>query len=794
MSATVNDCVLGLLNQGVITRKQADDLLNEQDAAVQAGVPDPARVAIENARASLTRQKYLAALQAQVISDLLNKAQTHPEGIAAGIQAILANDLTTKARYSNVDRRSVAIHQLFTSQIAEALNAMRTTHVGLHQDRALVDNVVRELFGKSSGNADAARFAKAIGDTFEAARVRFNEAGGDIPKRDDWGLPQQHNAARVQKAGLDVWKAEILPKLDPKKMIGQNGLPLTVAELDKALDAAFETISTSGLNNLVPGAVAGKKLANQHQDHRFLVFKDADSWLEYDRKFGGGNPFFTMMSHLENMAHDIGLLEIMGPNPTQAMRVLRDTARKQGVEGMPLARMDAVWESVSGAGNGTATLKMSTVENLAAVRNLLSSAMLGSAILSAPSDLAFMRHAAAWNGLSQTRAIASFLSMLNPANAADRMRAVQAGLIAEAWIGVATSANRYGEVTGTGLSARAADLTIRASGLSHWTDAAQKAIGMEFLTRTAELRGLRWADVPAENRALLESTGFDEADWNILRKAPVEEHNGVSRIDLPALLRNESIPKDARQRVVNRTMESIISLTHQAIPSPDAQTRSIGAMAGSRGTITRELSNFVLQFKSFPMAVIQSHLYRGINQGSMADKGAYMASLAVATTVMGMLSMQLKEISKGQTPREMDTPEAWGAAFLQGGGAGVFGDFVQSGMFGSNRFGGSLFGTMAGPGAGLATDIARLTAGQFGEVIEGKDTNMATDAISAARRYTPVVGSLWYTRLAYERLVLNQLQLQADPDARQRFRQETRRKSKEHGNRYWWKKGELAPE
>ena len=114
-------------------------------------------------------------------------------------------------------------------------------------------------------------------------------------------------------------------------------------------------------------------------------------------------------------------------------------------------------------------------------------------------------------------------------------------------------------------------------------------------------------------------------------------------------------------------------------------------------------------------------------------------------------------------------------------------------MFGANRFGQSLVETLAGPTAGLLTNAARLTTGQLGEAIQGKEINPATQAVNALGSYTPVIGSLWYTRLAYERAVLNQLQLQVDPDARRKFRQDAARRRKQDGNTYWWKRGELTP-
>lgn len=785
--ASLAACIDRLIEAGLLDEEQAASLRAEADAAKRAGVENPEVAAIQNARAALERNRYLLELQAAKLTELLDQAASHPEGVARGVQSILARDITAKATWSNVDQRSHAVMKQINMRMADALEALRLKGAGFTQDRELMDAVVRELFGESSGNAQAGKLAKQMADAMEYSRQRFNAAGGDIPKREDYGLPQHHDARRVEELGREAWKAKILPLLAPERMLGQNGLPMPPAELDKALDYAYESIVTHGLNKLVPGQNGGKKLANQHRDHRFLVFKDAESWLAYDKELGGGNPYHTVTSHLRGMAQDIALLEVLGPNPAHAYRVLADTAKKAGEDSATTA---ALWEVVSGAGSGQPTLSLATVENLSALRNFLTSVRLGSAMLSAASDLSFFTHTTAWNGLSSTRALSQLAGFLNPANAADRLRAVQLGLTADAWTTLALHANRFAEVTGTGLSARAADVTMRLSGLSHWTDSAQKAIGLEFLTRMAELSELPWEKLPVENRRLLDEVGFSAADWNVLRKQPQDEWKGWKQLDLRKL----SQAKDTESlRALNKTLEAIETLTGLAIPAPDARARAVGAIMGARGTVGRELANSVLQFKSFPMAVILSHGYRGIKMGTMGDRGSYLGSLAIATTVMGAFSLQMKEIAQGRTPKDMDNPTFWAAAFQQGGGVGIFGDFLYSGMFGVNRFGGSLAETLAGPGFGMATDIAKLTTGQFGEIIEGKDTNIGTDLVNAVGRYTPVIGSLWYTRLGYERLVLNQLQLQVDPDARQRFRQEARRRETQFGTDYWWRKGETTP-
>jgi len=75
----------------------------------------------------------------------------------------------------------------------------------------------------------------------------------------------------------------------------------------------------------------------------------------------------------------------------------------------------------------------------------------------------------------------------------------------------------------------------------------------------------------------------------------------------------------------------------------------------------------------------------------------------------------------------------------------------------------------------------------------GKDANMASDTITFAGRNIPG-SSIWYLRLAFERMVVDQMKLFADPDAAKKMRQSERRQLNETGQDSWWGKGSIAPE
>jgi len=157
--------------------------------------------------------------------------------------------------------------------------------------------------------------------------------------------------------------------------------------------------------------------------------------------------------------------------------------------------------------------------------------------------------------------------------------------------------------------------------------------------------------------------------------------------------------------------------------------------------------------------------------------------------LMGALALQLKEMAKGRDPRPMEGPEFWGAAFMQGGGLGIYGDFLFSDL---NRFDRGLSETIAGPVVGFANDVRKLTIGNIIEAAQGEDTKIASEMISFAQRYTPGA-SLWYARLGLERMLFDQMKLWADPKAKQKMRNTKRKYAREYGQDYWWSPGKMQP-
>lgn len=126
----------------------------------------------------------------------------------------------------------------------------------------------------------------------------------------------------------------------------------------------------------------------------------------------------------------------------------------------------------------------------------------------------------------------------------------------------------------------------------------------------------------------------------------------------------------------------------------------------------------------------------------------------------------------------MDDAPFWGAAVLQGGGFGIFGDFLQSSQ---NRFGGGFLGSLAGPLAQDAQSVADVAGSK----------HPAWAAARLARSEIPG-GSTWYLRTAFDRMVMDQIQEQIDPNYRQSW-QRMQKRADDQRTHFWWAPGETAP-
>lgn len=780
--------------------------LGPEAAALRAGRETVAEVRRQTA--IRRRQQLLAAAAEARIAG--NIARARMQGLdAAELHTALIDATGTPGlprSWRSADGERDVVLGMAHARMADLLSRFRRDLAGRPGDKATLLDVVREAHGDRTGNAAASELSKAWYETAEFLRLTFNAAGGAIGRLERWGIPHAHDTVRVRAAGYETWRDFVWKRLDRERMTdGLSGRPFSDARLETALRDVYETIRTDGFSKLREGqAIRARSLANRRTDHRFLHFKTADDWLQYQEEFGTGNAWDAMLGHVAGMAREIGAMRALGPNPAAAIRRRQAALMKEAKE-LPAGEerlrnrlertargLPDLYDVYSGAVNEPGDARIARA--FQATRNVLTAAQLGSAALSAITDLNFGRMTAAYNGLPQARLLKRHLSLLNPANEGDRKLAVRLGLIAEEWSQVAAAQARYvGEVQGPEVTQRLADAVLRVSGLSAWTQAGRWAFGMEFMGALADSAAMAFDDLTPAMRRQLQNYGFSAEDWDAIRTTDLYAPDRGGFLRPEDIAARDDLPPARGEELATRLLSMIQTETDFAVPSTSIRGRAALGGASRPGTVPGELIRSGLMYKSFAVTMYFTHVRRiGFQDGGW-NKARYAASLLIGTTLMGALAIQLKDMSRGRDPRAMfgeNSVAFWSAAMAQGGGLGLFGDFLFADV---NRFGQGLAVSIAGPVVGAADDFGRLTIGNLREVLAGEETDAGRELVQAMGRYVPGA-SIWYLRLALERLALDRLQAEIDPDYRDSWRRLEQRHMRELGSRYFWPKGRLAPE
>jgi len=797
-------CINDGVSEGLIKQDQADEVFELFDdletqyntqmgsAAASAKASIDATAAIKKLKADKKRQ---ALLQAQTWLKIKQDFGTYKNGNDINRAALSLFDRDEYTRFNSVVDLEKTITRTATRNMDEFLATFRRNIVGETRNKAKLKNVLKEVFNEDTGDVFAKQLAQAWKVSSNNLRMRFNAAGGAIGKIDDWGMPQNHNVTKVRQASFDEWRSFILPRLNLNKMLDETTqLKFSPEKLEITLKDVYETIATDGYNKLTPGGVmGGKSLANKKQDHRFLIFKDSDSWQQYQEAFGNKNPFDTMMAHISTMSRDIALMERLGPNPNATVNFVKQTiAKENALKGnfektaKTHKKIDNLYKITTGRNNAPINAKIAST--MAGTRQILQSAQLGSAAISAITDVNFQRIARGMNGLPQTGILRGYLR--NLAKSEDKAKlAIKLGLIADEWTTMAAAQQRYvGDMSGPEITRRIADFTMKASLLSPWTNVGRHVFGMEFLSFLADNSSKSFKQLNPTLQKTLERYNLNGSRWDLIRKTPLYEDRGVKFLRAEDIEYNPNINPEAARELATNLMVMIEAETNVAVPSTSVRGQEFLGLAEEPGDIPGELLKSFAMYKNFGVTLVNTHIMRSLAQQTFTGKASMMANLVISTTIMGALALQLKEMSKGRDLKPLDT-KFWGAAFLQGGGFGIFGDFLFQN---ASRYDGGLSETIAGPVVGLIDDFRKLTFGNMYQAATGKTTNFNSELIGFTARYTPG-SSIWYARLAFERLVVDQAKLFVDPKAKTKMRRTESKYRKQMGQKYWWSPGKTSP-
>jgi len=737
----------------------ADCLQGVPDEMIQAVKASEDKIAFVRDMKAENARKYSLMKQTKIKhEENMEIISSHPEGTRSGLNSLLSGDIYKQAKNSNVEYRTSAIVGQAHSKFVDVIEALSTKKLGFTRDNAMADDVVRELFEASTGNANAKKLAGQFREMSEWLRQRFNKAGGAIGKLENWGMPQSHNQVAVAKATKAEWIDFIAPLL-------RN-------ESDIDLDQVYETIATGGLNKAMkkvditrPRLGGGKMMANKHNDPRVLQFKDAEAWLEYQKKFGEADPLSVMLDHVRKMANDIALLEILGPNPDNMFKTLLKEVEARDILGEGKKRSisskilendpQKLYNVVSGKVDGSGAQSMlakGMEEIIGTMRGMQTATKLGSAQLSAVTDLGTLAINTKYHGMSLTKMMKQMAKQLDITNQVDASRRI--GLAADVFN--STISSRYAE-TAKGWTNKTAEAVIRAQGMNIWTEAARKAFQVEFYEHLANLKATRktMPDI------------FQEYGW---KKADYE------KLDFDNL--------NVEQQT--RLLEMVNQEGDYAVMMPTARTRAFTTMGEQKGTVPGEFARMATQFKSFPITFMIQQMSRTFFQRGLKTRAAYGASMLTATTILGGVAVMAKDAAKGYTPRAgsplsedqsiEDQVKFWIASATQGGGLGIMGDYLFSDQ---NRFGGSAPVTLLGPIGGSLESAGKLTVGNVQQALQGKDTHFGSELVDFVNREANPL-NIWYSKALMDRYVYDNIKSFLDDDYEKDKARKERKRRKEY--------------
>ncbi len=792
-----DDCIVAVaqaLGRDTLTKQQAQAIEERVLKAMRmAARTDPAFTSLTAAQ-KLQQGAQLAAQQ------LVHEAVKQRQRVALQVQADAANQarLTGSAKgdqfkalaglIERVDVLRKGVERQYFSKMIDTIESTHPKWLGLFRDRAGEEALVREIFGQSTGIPEAKAGAKGWLDTAEAMRQRWNAAGGDTGKLDYGYIPQRHNSVTIREIPADAYAQDVLPLLERSRYHNPDGSRMSDAQLVALLKAAHETIASEGLNKMTPGGQQGSGArANRRGEERVIHFKDADAWFAYHAKYGEGSVFTVMQGHVGKLARDIALVESFGPNPEHAFRTLHDMALKDGgrdMVGWAGVGTEALWREATGytsqvynAGNRA---YQTAADMMQGVRNVEVFSKLQGAFLSSITDIPTFFLTTGYNRLPILQATTNLIrSMLS---GAERKWANRAGLISESLI---SDMNRWAENNiGAGWTGKVSQATMRASLLEGWTNATRRAFSVTMMGALGRLSRTDWTSLNAADRAHLEAKGISAADWSIVRQATPEVWRGHDMLTPESIMGVAGVDEVAKSRTVSRILGAIIDESEYASVNPDLYTRAALNRGTQKATFAGEIARSIALFKSFPMAMISRHWGRAVDEGGAAGL-LYGTKLAVGLTVFGGLAMQLKDMASGKDPRRMDDPKFWGAAFAQGGGAGILGDMLYTGMGGNSRYGEPNWTNLAGPVFSDLAELGNLTLGNIGEAMKGKDTHAGAELTRFVAGHTPFI-RLWYAKSAIDHAFLHDMQEYLSPGYLARMEERARR---DWGQGYYWRPG-----
>lgn len=788
--------------QAWASKSMPDRLKAASDAAAQALV----------AEAQKQQQRVLLQIKAadRIQNYLAGKGITEPGDRLRAVSQLLDFD-TKGAGFMSAASVTKALQMETFGRLMATWQASSPKFFGLFENQQGTTALIHELFGESTGNADAAAGAKAWKSVLEDLRQRYNAAGGNVGKLEEWHYPQSHSAARIGSAGFDRWWSDTMPLLDRTKYLNADGSLMSDQALRGMFGSIFDTITTDGANKMDttrPGAYG--VVANRSAQHRAVFYKDADAFLKYQGDYGDKSLWNVLTGHVRTLARDTALAETLGPDPERMFgaynqQALTEELRNAATQGLSAGKLQRVQSKLKSSSafndrlfdyaNGSQTVvNPELAKRFQAFRNFMTAAKLPKVVITALGDEAGMAATSFANGVPYSEAFMREMMTLDPTSDAGH-RILQAnGVGLESML---SGLNRFGqEDYGSGWTGKLASFVMHASGAERMWDARRQGLSsvlMHYLGNAVQ-ENEHFADISPEDHGVLARKGISETDWQVWKRAAPERWGNYDMLTPRAIhaipdeaLQGLGDPTDLRRQAATHLLAHVLEEAGMGAMDTGPRQRVTMEFGLQKGTWGGELARSALLFKSFAASMMMKHWARAASMPGMGSKFGYMAPLIVYGTVIAALGNQVRNVLSGRDPANMASLPFWGSAVMRGGGLGFFGDFFYDEFTEHNT---SLAAALAGPMMTSAEDVWKLTGAAAIAHAKGERTDEGGNLVRFARSNLPVL-NLWYTQAAMDHILWNNFQEAVSPGYLERM--EARSEAMK-GTTWYWRPDQTVPD
>ncbi|HFF8199883.1 hypothetical protein L2634_09695 [Acinetobacter baumannii] len=753
-----------------------------------------------------------AILKAQLEQEIYNHSTLNP------IQVLMRKIayFSDQSGIQSVEKQAQALHSRWMSLVADVFTKTQERW-GLSVNKEMTDDIIRVMFGGKSDNPEITAMAKDVSFALEEMRLAFNRAGGNIRKLDNWGFMTSHDQKKVALSTEKEWVDEVLPKLDRNQYVREDGLLMSDSEVRTMLKDVYRTIATNGANKVLDGRksitpVGGRsKMANRHQEARALHFKDGDSWLEYQAKFGTYNEtgFHEILkNHTHRMSTEIAMMQNFGSNPRLSFENLLEEAStklkadpENGSKHGEIDKQSKRALSMYNTLDANTRAVDSTLGNvMGGLRALMVASKLGGTTLTTIGDHASTKKIANMLGLSYTKSVLpEYMKQLTQGKYRDE--ALRFGLGITEMVG---STSRFGDADVISSATKAgrfnarmqqlASTTLKISGLNAVTAGMKRAFNLVHMNKIAEMtRSTHWKDLGKDDLKILKGNGITEKDWNLWRElTPSKREDGAIVLtqndffNAPDEVIKKFLPKDKqdsptaladyRYKAAMKYQTHIFNEESVAVIEAGVRERSIINL-GDAGTMQGELGRTLFQFKGFPLAYMLRMGHRAFAQG-VKGRSTFIASLIAYQTLAGAFIVQLQNLANGKNPEPVFTPDFFLKSVLKGGGLSFMGDLMSAL---SDPTGRSFGDFVAGPLVSQGGKLGMLLTGMGNNFIEGKESTRMMEVANTLKGNLPFQ-NIWYSKLIIDRMLYSKLQNMIDPD----YLPKTQQRLENLVNSYWW--------